>query len=156
MTSRGSSNLASLGCRRVERLMKAAGPAGVSRRRSAPTTIRGHRVRPPADLVDRKVYADGPNMPCVADIAHVPAWAGFLHLAVAPDAFSRRIVGWAMGTKLKTQLVLDAMNVAAGQRKPPDVIHHSDQGSRHTSVAFGLRCNRGRRHSAPGYLAPID
>ena len=76
----------------------------------------------------------------VADITNVLIWAGFLYLAVVLDAFSRRIVGWAMGTNLKTQLVLDAINMAIGQPKPLDVIHQSDQGSHYTSVAFGLRC----------------
>ena len=63
-----------------------------------------------------------------------------LYLAVVLDAFSRRIIGWAMGHNLKAQLVLDALNMAIEQRKPYDVIHHSDQGSQYTSVAFGLRC----------------
>lgn len=101
-----------VGRKRVERLMKAAGLAGVSRRRSTRTTIRDERVRPSADLVDRNFYADGPNMLWVADITYVPTWAGFLYLAIVLDAFSRRIVGWAMGTNLKAQLVLDAMNMA--------------------------------------------
>ena len=56
------------------------------------------------------------------------------------DAYSRRIVGWAIGHNLKAQLVIDTMNMAIGQRKPRNVVHHSDQGSQYTSVAFGLRC----------------
>ena len=82
-----------VGRKRVERLMKAAGLAGVSRRRSARTTVRDNRVRPSADLVDRNVYANAPNMLWVADITYVPTWASFLYLAVVLDAFSRRIVG---------------------------------------------------------------
>lgn len=70
----------------------------------------------------------------------MPTWAGFLYLAVVLDAFSRRIIGWAMGNEQKAQLVIDAMNMAVTQRKPDSVIHHSDQGSQYTSVAFGLRC----------------
>ena len=68
------------------------------------------------------------------------------------DAFSRRIVGWAMGHDLKTQIVLDAMNMAIGQRKPANVIHHSDQGSKYTSIAFGARCKEagGRRLNSTG------
>jgi len=107
-----------VGRKRVERLMKAAGLAGVSRCRGARTTIRDDRVRPSADLVDRNFYAHSPNMLWVADITYIPTWAGFLYLAVVLDAFSRRIAGWAMGTNLKTQLVVDAMNMALGQRKP--------------------------------------
>lgn len=76
----------------------------------------------------------------MADITYVPTWAGFICLSVVPDAWSRRIVGWSMGYDLKAQLVIDAMNMAIGQRRPANVIHHSDQGSQYTSVAFGLRC----------------
>jgi putative transposase len=129
-----------VGRKRVERLMKAQGLKGVSRRRFVTTTTRDERVRPANDLVDRNFYADRPNMLWVADITYVPTWAGFLYLAVVLDAFSRRIVGWAMGNSLKAELVLDALNMALGQRKPSGVIHHSDQGSQYTSVAFGLRC----------------
>ena len=129
-----------VGRKRVERLMKAAGLAGVSRRKAARTTLRDERIRPAYDLVDRNFCADEPNQLWVADITYVPTWTGFLYLAVVLDAFSRRIVGWAMSHNLKTQLVLDAMNMAVTQRKPQDVIHHSDQGSQYTSLAFGLRC----------------
>jgi putative transposase len=59
---------------------------------------------------------------------------------VVLDAFSRKIVGWAMASDLRAQLVLDALNMAIGQRRPREVIHHSDQGSQYTSIAFGLRC----------------
>ncbi len=129
-----------VGRKRVERLMKASGLKGVSRRKFVTTTVRDERVRPAKDLVDRNFYAAAPNILWVADITYVPTWAGFLYLAVVLDAFSRRIVGWAMGHNLKAQLVLDALNMAIAQRKPHDVIHHSDQGSQYTSIAFGLRC----------------
>ncbi len=129
-----------VGRKRVERLMKAQGLKGVSRRRFVTTTTRDERVRPANDLVDRNFYADRPNILWVADITYVPTWVGFLYLAVVLDAFSRRIVGWAMGNSLEAQLVLDALNMALGQRKPSGVIHHSDQGSQYTSIAFGLRC----------------
>jgi putative transposase len=115
--------------KRVERLMKAAGIAGVSRRKETRTTFRDERIRPACDLVDRNFHADEPNQLWVADITYVPTWAGFLYLAVVLDAFSRRIVGWAMGHDLKAQLVLDALNMALTQRRPVGVIHHSDQGS---------------------------
>lgn len=129
-----------MGRKRVERLMKANGLAGVSRRKGTRTTIRAERVRPACDLVDRNFNADGPDKRWVADLTYVTTWSGFLYLAVVLDAFSRRVVGWAMGMNLRTQLVLDALNMAIGQRKPRSVIHHSDQGSQYTSVAFGLRC----------------
>jgi putative transposase len=63
-----------------------------------------------------------------------------LYLAVVLDAFSRKIVGWAMATHLRTELVLQALNLALWQRRPAAVIHHSDQGSQYTSLAFGQRC----------------
>ena len=66
--------------------------------------------------------------------------AGFLYLAVVVDVWSRRVVGWAMANHLRAELVLDALNMALGQRRPRDVIHHSDQGSQYTSLAFGKRC----------------
>lgn len=55
--------------------------------------------------------------------------AGFLYLAIVLDAYSRRIIGWAMGHTQKAQLVIDAIDMAIAQRKPESVIHHSDQGS---------------------------
>jgi len=130
----------SVGRKRVERLMKAAALIGISRRKGTRTTFRDARVRPASDLVDRSFRADEPNQLWVADITYVPTWVGFIYLSVVLDAFSRRIVVWAMGHDLKAQLVIDAMNMAIGQRRPNDVIHHSDQGSQYTSVAFGLRC----------------
>jgi putative transposase len=93
--------------KRVARLMREAGLAGVSRRRFVKTTVRDSARQAP-DLVDRDFTAERPNMLWVADITYIPTWAGFLYLAVALDAFSRRIVGWAMATTLHTQLVLDA------------------------------------------------
>ena len=74
------------------------------------------------------------------DITYIPTWAGFLYLAVVLDVCSRRIVGWSMATTLATQLVVDALNMALTTRRPKDVIHHSDQGSQYTSIAFGERC----------------
>jgi len=128
-----------VGHKRVERLMKAAGLQGVSRRKKAWTTRRAADSRPAPDLVDRDFTADGPNRLWVADITYIPTWAGFLFLAVVLDVWSRRVVGWAIATHLRTQLVLDALDMAAQQRRPTGVIHHSDQGSQDTSVAFGKR-----------------
>ena len=119
-----------VGRRRVERLMKAATLAGVSRCKGTRTTFGDDRVRPANDLVDRNFRADEPNQLWVADITYVPTWAGFIYLSVVLGAFSRRIVGWSMGHDLKAQLVIDAMSMAIGQRWPANVIHHSDQGSR--------------------------
>ena len=130
-----------VGEKRVGRLMRQEGIWGVSRRRQGPrTTKRNVDARPAADLVERDFTADGPDHLWVADITYIPTWAGFLYLAVVLDAWSRKIVGWAMATHLRTELVLDAMNMAVYQRRPEGVIHHSDQGTQYTSIAFGLRC----------------
>jgi putative transposase len=129
-----------VGRKRVARLMKVAGLLGVSRRRWVATTVRERGARPAPDLVERNFVAAAPNRLWVADITYIPTWAGFLYLAVVLDVFSRRIVGWAMETYLRTELVLKALNMALGQRRPAAVIHHSDQGSQYTSLAFGQRC----------------
>jgi putative transposase len=129
-----------VGCKRVARLMKAAGLCGASRRKWMVTTVRDHDARPAPDLVERNFVATAPDRLWVADITYIPTWAGFLYLAVVLDTFSRRIVGWAMATHLRTELVLEALNMALGQRRPAAVIHHSDQGSQYTSIAFGQRC----------------
>jgi putative transposase len=130
-----------VGRKRVARLMKAAGLCGASRRKWMTTTVRDHKARPAPDLVNRQFVAPAPNCVWVADITYIPTWAGVLYLAVVLDTFSRRIVGWAMATHLRTELVLEALNMALGQRRPAAVIHHSDQGSQYTSLAFGKRCD---------------
>jgi putative transposase len=76
----------------------------------------------------------------VADNTYIPTQAGFLFLAVALDAWSRRIVGWAMANSLRATLVVDALDMAAAARRPDGVVHHSDRGSQYTSLAFGQRC----------------
>jgi putative transposase len=129
-----------VGRKRVARLMRQAGLAGVSRRKGCWTTIRDRDARPAPDLVQREFAAPGPDRLWVADITYIPTWAGFLFLAVVLDAFSRRIVGWAMANHLKVELVLEALNMALWRRRPDDVIHHSDQGCQYTSIAFGSRC----------------
>jgi len=126
--------------KRVARLMRQAGLRGVSRRRFPATTRREPMHTPANDLVGRVFTAPGPNLLRVADITYVPTAAGFLFLAVVLDAWSRRIVGWAMANDLRTRLVLDALDMAVTTRKPADVVHHGDQGSQYTSVAFGMRC----------------
>jgi putative transposase len=127
--------------KRIARLMREAGLVGASHRRGGPiTTRRDKDARPAPDLVARNFSAAAPNRLWVADITYVPTAAGFLYLAVVLDAWSRKIVGWSMANHLRTELVLDAMAMAVGQRRPKDVIHHSDQGSQYTSVAFGKRC----------------
>jgi transposase InsO family protein len=71
-----------------------------------------------------------------------PTWSGFIYLAVVLDAWSRRGVSWAIGEQMNTDLVLDALNMALQQRRPEQIIHHGDQGSQYTSLAFGNRCRQ--------------
>jgi putative transposase len=129
-----------VGRKRVARLMRMAELMGLSRRRGCWTTIRDREARPAPDLVARDFAAAGPDRLWVADITYISTWAGFLYLAVVLDAWSRRLVGWAMANHLRTELVLAALNMAVWQRRPADVIHHSDQGCQYTAIAFGLRC----------------
>jgi transposase InsO family protein len=129
-----------VGGKRVARLMRAAALQGVSRRKWVTTTVRDADARPAPDLVQRHFSAKAPDALWVADITYIPTWAGFLYLAVVLDAFSRRVVGWAMETHLRAELVLQALEMAYGQRRPDQVVHHSDQGTQYTSIAFGTRC----------------
>ena len=75
-------------------------------------------------------------------MTYVPTWMGFLYLAVLIDVWRRCVVGWAMGERMTADLVLAALNMGLEQRKPKGVIHHSDQGSQYTNLAFGDRCRQ--------------
>ena len=129
-----------VGKKRVARLMKAAGLRGASRRKRPSTTIREESAQPAPDLVERDFSASGPDELWVADITYVPTDAGYLYLSVILDAFSRRVVGWAMADHLRTELVLEALDMASQQRNSEETIHHSDQGSQYAALAFGQRC----------------
>lgn len=128
--------------KRVARLMREQGLTGVTRRRKFRTTIRNAERRPAPDLVNREFSASAPNQLWVSDITEVPTATRPLYLAATVDAFSRRVVGWAMGLRQQTDLVLGALEMALDQRRAAGVIHHSDQGCQYTSFAFGARCRR--------------
>lgn len=129
------------GRKRVARLMRQAGVAGAHRRRRLRTTVRDQQAVPAPDLVARAFHADHPDRLWIADITYVRTWSGWLYVAVVLDAFSRRVVGWAMTEDLRTELVLDALNMALWNRRPSaGVVHHSDRGCQYTSLAFGRRC----------------
>lgn len=129
-----------VGRKRIARLMRAMSLMGACRRKWVGTTKRDRDARPAPDLVDRNFTAAKRDQLWIADITYIPTWGGFLYLAVVIDAWSRRVVGWAMATHLRTELVLDALDMALARRRPSDVIHHSDQGCQSTSLAFGMRC----------------
>lgn len=126
--------------KRVARLMRLADLKGLQAPRYVVTTVSDPAGDRALDKVQRQFTADGPDRLWVADITYIPTWSGFLYLAVVLDVWSRRIVGWAMETHLKTDLVLAALDMALAQRRPRGVIHHSDRGTQYTSYAFGKRC----------------
>jgi putative transposase len=126
--------------KRVARVLKQAGLQGVSRRKWPVTTVRAEHTRPAPDLVQRAFTAMAPNQLWVADITYIPTGAATLYLAVVLDVWSRRIIGWAMATHLRTSLVVDALEMAIAQRRPDAVIHHSDQGCQYAAIEFGRRC----------------
>ena len=126
--------------KRVARLMRQAGLAGAQRRRYRGTTRQDRAAIAAPDLVQRDFTAFGPDQLWVADITYVPTGEGWLYLATVLDAWSRRIVGWAMGDTLRTELVVDALDMAVWNRRPAGVVHHSDRGAQYTSVTFSRRC----------------
>lgn len=125
-----------VGRKRVARLMAREGLEGVHRRGwRVGGTRRDPDARPAPDLLDRQFVADGPDQKWVADVTYVPTVQGWLYLATVLDVYSRRIVGWSMDSQRKTQLVVDAMQMAVTNRsgRVAGVIHHSDQGGEYTS-----------------------
>jgi putative transposase len=127
-------------CKRVARLMRAAGLQGCHRRRHHGLTRRDPQAASAPDLVGRQFSPPGPDRLWVADITQQRTGEGWLYLAVVLDTFSRRIVGWSMADHLRTELVLDALDMAIAQRQPaPGLVHHTDHGCQYTSLAFGRR-----------------
>jgi putative transposase len=118
----------------VERLMGELGLAGVVRGQAKRTTLAAEPSGPrPADLVERRFSAPAPNRLWVADLTYVRTWSGFIYAAVVIDAFSRLIVGWQLATHLRTDLALDALEMAIWQRQAAGaeldgLVHHSDRG----------------------------
>ena len=128
---------------RIARLMRICGIRGVSRRRSwCVTTVRDKRARAAPDLVCRQFVANDINQLWVADMTYLPTHTGFTYLAMVVDVFSRKVVGWQLADRMTSDIVMDALNMAIDERKPHNVIHHSDQGAQYTSVEFGHRCKQ--------------
>lgn len=124
--------------KRVTRLMKAAGLAGIHRRRQYGTTRRTPQAEPFPDLVQRQFRPAAPDRIWVNDMTQHRTAEGWLYLSVVLDAFSRMVIGWAMGDRAMTDLVLRSVSMAVRNRRPAgNVIHHSDHGSQYTSLAFG-------------------
>jgi transposase InsO family protein len=125
----------------VARLMSTLGLRGVRRGAfKVTTTPDGHALRP-ADLVDRDFRASRPNQLWVADITYVATWNGFVYVAFVTDVFSRRIVGWRVSRSLRSDLALDALEMAlwARGRNAEGLVHHSDRGSQYLSIRYSER-----------------
>ena len=124
----------------VERLMREMGRQGVVRGRTPRTTIPDKASPRPADLVDRKFTADGPNRLWVADLTYVATWIGFVYVAFIIDVFSRKIVGWRVSRSLRSDLALDALEEALySRRHTGNLIHHSDRGVQYVSIRYTER-----------------
>jgi putative transposase len=129
-----------VGRKRIARLMRDARLQGVHRRRLRGLTRRDPQAAQAPDLVERNFTPPAPDRLWVADITQQRTGGGWLCLAVVLDSFSRRIVGWSMADHLRTELVLDALDMAVAQRQPaPGLVHHTDHGCQYTSLAFGRR-----------------
>ncbi len=128
------------GRKRVARLMRRAKLKGCLRGRRMKTAHRIALQQAAPDLVGRNFAAEEPDRLWVADITYVRSKEGFVYLAFILDACSRRIVGWSMASHLKTELVIDALQMAIARRKPaPGLVHHSDRGVQYTSLSFGKK-----------------
>jgi putative transposase len=126
--------------KRVARLMRRAKLRGSVRGGRMRTTQRIALRQAAPDLVGRNFASEEPDRLWVADITYVRSREGFIYLAFILDACSRRVVGWSMATHLRSELVVDALQMAIARRKPsPGLVHHSDRGVQYTSLAFGKR-----------------
>jgi transposase InsO family protein len=137
-----------VGRKRVARLMRKAGLVGRCPRRFGRTTIADPTAQT-QDLVQRQFRPTTPNRLWCADISYIRTWEGWLYLAVILDAFSRKVVGWAVADHLRTDLAAAALQMALTSRRPlPGLIHHSDRGTQYTSTTYGeILAERGLRRS---------
>jgi putative transposase len=138
----------------VERLMRGLGLEGVRRGKPHRTTTPDAAAARPADLVDRDFSAQRPDQLWVADLTYVATWAGFVYVAFVIDAFSRFLVGWQASRSLRTDLALDALEMAIWRRQAQldGLVHHSDRGSQYLSIRYtqrlaeaGAACSVGSR-----------
>ena len=122
---------------KARKLMKEAGVQVRHRRKYKVTTNSNHKQPIFDNLVQRQFETSVPDQVYVADITYIWTQEGWLYLAVVIDLYSRKVVGWSMGSRMKAQLVCDALTMAIWQRKPKaGLIHHSDRGSQYASKAF--------------------
>jgi putative transposase len=132
-----------IGRDQVARLMRELNIEGISRRRKRIfTTIADPDALRAPDLVNRVFTAAAPNQLWVTDLTYVPTRSGMAYVCFIVDAFSRRIVGWRVASNMKTDMVLDALEMARlsrGTRRLVGLITHADAGSQFTSVRFTER-----------------
>ena len=135
--------------KRVWRLMRAAGLQGRHPRAWKRTTVPGDKPVGAPDLLGRNFTAEQPNQRWCGDVTYIKTWNGWAYLATVLDLHSRAVVGWAVADHMRTDLVLEALDMAVRHRRPPsDVIFHSDRGTQYTSSAFAAFCTaRGIRRS---------
>ena len=123
--------------KRVARLMRQAGLVGRPPRRFRHTTVADPAVQV-EDLVQRNFTASAPDQKWFGSITYIRTWEGWLYLAVILDAYSRKVVGWAMADHLRTELATAALTMALTTRRPqPGLIQHTDRGVQYTSRAYG-------------------
>lgn len=129
------------GRKRVARLMREAGLCGVYRRRRKGCMVRDPAATPSTDLVQRRFVADRPDALWLTDITQHRTGEGWVYCAVVLDVYARRVVGWSIADHLRSELVVDALDMARWRRKPKagNTIVHSDHGSQYASWAFGHR-----------------
>jgi len=126
--------------KRVARLMRKNGLTGCMRGRKKRTTRHDRYAAPAPDLLRRNFAAAAPDKVWTADITYVHTQEGFLYLAFILDVYSRRVVGWSMATHLRTELVVEALEMALWRRRPnAGLIHHTDRGAQYTALSFGKR-----------------
>jgi len=125
----------------VERIMREHGIVGVRRGKRTRTTTADPAAARAADLVNRNFTAPAPNRLWLADITYVPTWQGFVYVAFVLDCFSRLIVGWQTADNLRTDLPLDALEMALFNRRVHygQTVHHSDAGSQYTAIRYSER-----------------
>ena len=125
----------------VERLMRELGLQGVRRGKTRRTTTPDATAPRPADLVERNFSATRPNQLWVADLTYVATWSGFVYVAFVIDAFSRFLVGWQAARSLRTDLALDALEMAIWHRQAQldGLVHHSDRGSQYLAIRYTER-----------------
>jgi putative transposase len=122
---------------RLGRLMSENGIRARQKRKYKATTDSGHALPVAPNIVNREFVVDTPNKVWASDLTYVWTMEGWLYLCIILDLYSRKIVGWAMGPRITTDLVTDSLSMAYGQRKPADgLIFHSDRGVQYASYAF--------------------